>query len=148
MRPPACFTGADAEEPAEEATVPWQADRDRLVQRVAAPAAEVADRVVPFAALAADEVAGMPASRRFHRARRRARPGHGRRDGRRPSRHRFIGGRRWWGGGDRGDGGAHAPENGGRGGGGRGGGRGPGGARAARPGRRGGAAAADAPPGW
>src|SRR5256885_5581417 len=117
MRPAAGFTGADAGEPAEEAAVPRQADRDRLVQRVAAPAAEMPDRVIALTALAADEVAGMAAGRRFHRAGRLTWAGDRRRDRRRPPRHRFVGGHRWWGEWDRSDRSANAREDGSRGGG-------------------------------
>src|SRR5438132_165150 len=115
MRPPAGFTGADAEEPAEETAVPRQADPDRLIQRVATPAAEMPDRVVALTALAADEVAGMAASRRFHRAGRLTWAGDRRGDRRRPPRHRFVGGHRWWGEWDRSDGSANAGEDGSRG---------------------------------
>src|SRR5207253_7920587 len=90
MRPPAGFTGADAEEPAEETAVPRQADRDRLIQRVAAPAAEMPDRIVALTALAADEVAGVAAGRRFHRARRLTWAGNRGRDGRGPARDRLV----------------------------------------------------------
>src|SRR5256885_17111184 len=117
MRPAAGFTGADAGEPAEEAAVPRQADRDRLVQRVAAPAAEMPDRVIALTALAADEVAGMAAGRRFHCAGRLTWACKRRRDRRRPPRHRFVGGHRWSGGWGRSGGGAHGGEDGGRGGG-------------------------------
>src|SRR5207245_11509431 len=123
------LTGAETEEQVEESTVPRQANRDRLVQRVAAAAAEVPDRVVALAALAADEVARVPAGRRFHRARRLAWAGNRRRDGCRPAGHRLVrlGGDRRCGSGS--GGGRHAGGNGGRcrGGGGRG--RGGGGVR-------------------
>src|SRR2546430_16386907 len=119
MRPPAGFTGADAEEPAEETAVPRQADRDRLIQRVAASAAEMPDRIVALTALAADEVAGVAAGRRFHRARRLTWAGNRGRDGRGPARDRlaFRGGRQGGGGGG-GGGGGHPRGEGGAGGGG------------------------------
>src|SRR5437773_8659030 len=114
-RPPSRLAGADAEQPVEEATVPRQADGDRLVERVSAAAAEVADRVIAFTALAADEVAGVPACRRFHRARCLTGAGDRRRDGRRPARDRLVrlGDRYgWWG---RGDGGSRNAGKDGRG---------------------------------
>src|SRR5207245_5367872 len=77
MRPPARFAGPDAEDFVEETAIPGEPDRQRLVERIAAAPAEMADRVVALAALAANQVTWMTPRGGLEGARRRARPGGG-----------------------------------------------------------------------
>ena len=90
MGSPARLPGPHPEDAVEESPVPGQPDDERLVERITASAAEVANRIVSLAALPADEVAGMPTRGRLHDSRTRPRARHRRRDGGRPSRGRLV----------------------------------------------------------
>src|SRR5207248_10262318 len=68
LRSPTGFPLPYPEDAIEESTVPGQRNDQRFVESVAAAAAEVPDRIIAFAALAADQVARMSPGRRLEAA--------------------------------------------------------------------------------
>jgi len=78
---PTRFAGVTANQAIQHAAVPRKLDRDRLIELVAATAAEMAGRVVAFTALTADQVAWLAPGRVLERPRARSRPRDRRRHG-------------------------------------------------------------------